>query len=282
MKDKVLIVVGYYGGYGGSFFANVLRKSLCKDTSEIIPINNRNEFTFETDVLGPERYSLDPVMKAYDKGLKNMFNVQFFDGKSAEKEHWIKTFKNVLNECYNDDRSIFIDNLIMYYQKRLNLKTGFNVTNMHYSKPYDGFSIHRVYDNTVYLLLNTNSHKHHLLFDLILDIKQNHFRYHEFIKKSLEFLSNPYNPSYIKQSFDSCHLIDAGKLFLEVNENYIFETQHIIQKALNYNLTIDKDMILDYSKSNLMVLDDFLSIDCNKSSFLEVIRAVKKKLESLL
>ena len=280
MKDKVLVVVGYYGGYGGSFFSNVLRKSLNKDSLNIDSINNRNEYFFKTEVLGDERYSLDAVMKAYDQGFNSMLNVTFIDSTN-ERMHWVKTLKSIYNECYSEDRLTFIENLKKYYKKKLNLNQRFNVTNMHYSRPYEGFSIHEVYENTVFFLLKADSFKHHLMFDLLLDIKHNNFQYPEFIERSLDTLSTS-NFEYFNQPFDNCYDLDAGKMFFEYEKNNVDEVEKKVIEALDFKISLDKPKILDYCKSNIKIMNEFLSIDSEKSSFLQVIQAARKKLKSLL
>jgi hypothetical protein len=279
ISDKILVAVGYYGGYGGSFFCNILRKSLEKESREIVPINNRNEYNFESSALGAEKYTIDVVMKAYDKGFDILLDVEFFERTKDPKYAWNGLVNKVFMECYDVDRAVFCDNLTNYLKKRLRLKTGFNVVNFHYSRKHGGFSIHNIHDRVIFFLLSADNLKHHVLFDLMFNIKQKHFIHPKFVSQSLEDLVGTPRK---RQPFDSCHLLDVGKMFLQTKDNGIEEAERIISEAVGMKISLDKEMIEVYSKSNVKLLNEFLSIDIEEAEYRDVLRAAEKKLKSLL
>jgi hypothetical protein len=279
VKDEVLVVVGYYGGYGGTFFANILRRCLEQDSQEIVAINDRNEFGFETTIIGSERYAINSLMKAYDKGFDSLFNVKFFEKMKDRRDHWGELIKKMFIDCYDNDRSVFCENLTNYLKKRLKLKPGFNVINAHYSRKHGGFSIYNVHDNVIFFLLGADDLKHHLLFDLMMDIKQKHFIYPEFVTVALDNLY--WTPQKIKP-FDSCHLLEVGRLFLQTKDNGLEEVERVISEAVGMKISLDKEMIEVYSKSNVKLLNEFLSIDIEEADYRDVLRAAEKKLKSLL
>lgn len=278
-SDKVLVVVGYYGGYGGTFFANILERSLGHESRKIVPMNDRNEFGFETTVLGTERYAINSLIKAYDQGFDALFNVKFFEKMKDKKDYWGDFMKKFFIDCYDDDRSVFCKNLTSYLKKRLRLKSGFNVINAHYSKKHGGFSIHEIHDNVIFFLLTANDIKHHILFEMLLDIKQDRFIYPEFVKQNLDNLKGI--PQKIKP-FDSCHLVEVGRLFLQTKDNGIDEVETILSEALGVKISLDKRMIQDYNRSNVELLNNFLGIDIEQADYRAVVRSAEKKLKSLL
>lgn len=278
-SDKVLVVVSYYGGYGGNFFADILRKSITQNQQDIVSVNDKNEYAFQTDVLGSERNAIDAIMKAYDKGFETLFDVHFYEKIENKKYKWGDTLKKIFIDVYDNDRSVFCSNLTAYLKKRLRLKDGFNVINAHYSKNYGGFSIHDISDKVIFFLLSAEDHRHCVLFDMLLDIKHNHFIYPEFIKRFLMNLKDV--PDKVKP-FDSCHLVEVGKLFLQTKDNGIDEVERVLSEGLGVKISLDKRLIEDYSKSNIKLLNEFLSIDVEEANYKDVLRATEKKLKSLL
>jgi hypothetical protein len=106
VNDKTLVVVGYYGGYGGSFFANILRKSIDYNSPQFTPINDKNEYGFDTRVLGIERYTINTLMKAYDQGFDVLLNIKLFENTgNKEDAEFGKLVKRMYIDCYDNDRS---------------------------------------------------------------------------------------------------------------------------------------------------------------------------------
>lgn len=275
-KESVLVVVGYSGGYGGSFFTNLLRRALNANEEELIPINDRNEFKYDTSVLGSIRYQIDGLLKAYDKA-DNFYTNHHVRLSRA----WGVSMEETYKKLYNPDRTIFIRNLTKHIKENLKLKPGFNVINAHHYKNHGGFTIHDVHDNVVFLLLTAEDPKHRCLFELIGEIKHNpEFFSDELFNEGARFeLSSV--PNVIKP-FDSCTLIEVGKLFLEYDESNALQIDQTLSKALNVDITLDKNLIIDYYKSNVNVLNDFLNLDVEKSTLHSIARRGSSKLESLL
>jgi hypothetical protein len=283
VNDKTLVVVGYYGGYGGSFFANILRKSIDYNSPQFTPINDKNEYGFDTRVLGIERYTINTLMKAYDQGFDVLLNIKLFENTgNKEDAEFGKLVKRMYIDCYDNDRSVFCRNLTLYLKKRLRLKDGYNVINSHYSRKFSGFSIYDVYDKTIFFLLSSEHSmrsKHHLLFEMLMDCKKDRFSYPELIKQSLNSLDGKIEPP---KPFDSCVLLDVGKLFLQTKNNGIEEIERILSESLNMKINLDKEAIVEYTNSNIKLLNNFLGIEIEDASFDDVKQAIKNKLKSLI
>ena len=278
MKDEVLIVVGYDGGYGGSFFSNVLKRSLENESQELLPINDRNEFHFNNHVFDSVKYSIDLLADMYEKSSSFKFIDEFYQKKNDEEKSWLEFRKKIFMQCYDKDRSVFCENLTSYFSKTLRLNSGYNIASIHYSRKFDGFSIHNIHKNVVFFLLKASDLKSHVLFDLLFDIKLDHFIYPEFVRKSYMSLRKMRQP----MPFDSCHSIDVDHLFLKTKDYRFDLVENVLSKALGKKISLDKEMIENYSRLNVKLLNDFLNIDVEQASYKEVMLAAEIKLELLL
>ena len=135
-----LIVIGYYGGYGGTFLANLLDKTLNKRVESFKSFGDKNEYNYRTSVLGDERYVIEAVFKAYDIGLENLNYKKEFDKIKVGNDFSINVEK-MYGACYDPERSVFVNNVKEYLKKRLRLKPGINVLNAHHYKKKEGFDI---------------------------------------------------------------------------------------------------------------------------------------------
>ena len=236
---------------------------------EIVPINDRNEYSFDTDAMGIERYYINWLFDIKDKGYESLrYNAFFKD----------ETIKTILSEVDGNDRSEFSRNLSTYLKSKLKIKNGFNVVNAHYTKKFNGFSIHNVHENVVFLLLKADNPTHDLLFEILVGFKKNHFKFPEFVSLYLSDLSEKLMPV---EPFDECYPIDAGKLFLQ-SRSSVDEVEEVLSRALGIKISLDRNLIDDYTRSNIAVLNEFLDIDIENTSYFHVVKAAEKKLKSLL
>ena len=269
MSKSVLVVVGYRSGYGGSFFSSLLQRSLNQSMQEIMPINDSNEYSFDTDAMGIERYYINRLLDIKDKGYESLRYDIFFEDE---------TIKTIISKVDDSDRFKFSKNLSDYLMKNVNLNAGFNVVNAHYTKKFDGFSIHDIHEKVVFLLLKADNPMHDLLFEILVGIKKNHFKFPELVAFYLKDLKEKLKRV---EPFDRCYEIDVGKLFLQRNNN-LKEVEEVLSKALCFKISLDKNLIKDYTVSNITVLNNFLDLNVEDSSYFYVMKAAEKKLKSLL
>lgn len=275
MNESKLIVVGYSGGYGGNFFAGILQKALMLSEEKAVALKN-NEFSYRNDCLGLEKFALEAVFKAHELGLDSL---EYSRMRSVSFDDHV--YKKIYDINHDDDRSVFIKNIVNYYKNSLKLKPGLNIVNMHHFKKKEGFDIRMLHEDTTFFLLNAEDMKHQFMFKLLLDIKHDLFsRDKWFIQHQLDRLYD--KPSYVKP-FDSAIPIDVGEMFLELDaDSSIAEVEKKLSETLGVKIILDKRLINDYSRSNIELLNKFLGIRVETSTYFQATRAAKTKLESLL
>lgn len=266
-----LIVVGYAAGYGGNFFTSILHSCLKKE-SEFIPINQNNEYVYsgQTDAWAMLNY----MLRAYHKGPLKVDHLK----PHSEIYVYYERAKNIFNSLYHPDKQIFIKNLVQYIRKNSISNDGINLFNSHYYKPYDSFSLSMIESDFVFFLLMTNDRKKMLLFELLLHIKKNQLNHRDFVE---DLIKNILEVNVI-EPFDSAVMIEVGELFLSTKSSNLDQVESILSESLGKKITVDKELISDYSRSNVQMLNDFLDLDIEEATYLQVARATKRKLQSLL
>jgi hypothetical protein len=267
VNESTLVVVGYPAGFGGNFFAITLENALNSNDKEAIPINTRNEFDFETEVLGPIRYRLKYLIPIYDRKIpinkiKELYSEIQLKNLSVQ-DYIVKTYK----EIYHPNRTVFIKNLTEYVKKDLKLKPGVNIVTAVYTTKINGFSVHDIHNKVVFLLLCAKDVKHRILLDLLVLIKhapENSHYSDDFLVEML--LTEIKNPKLPDKPFDSCIPIEVGNLFLKYDESNALEIDKKLSEVLGVEIVLDKESIMDYCKANVVLLNDFFGLDVEKAS----------------
>lgn len=259
---KKHIIVCYRGGYGGDFLAGLIsaaigdEKALKKDDRT----GDRNRFKFDN-------YSL------YGHHFKNIHDVVGFRNEYGYQEEVIKVKKmkeyddteayfnhhfKVFNECNDEDERVFFDNILNVISS-FNSKADYVVTNLHYFKPINGFSIWNLKHSIVPFILTSSKENYHLLLSLLGVYKTSWI----FVKGMSRSSMNQFLKPQPIIPFDNMHAIDVGKLFLE--DGYEEEVDSILSRHIGLKISIDKSTLSRYKRKNDDILkkllgDDYLSL----------------------
>jgi len=279
--ESALVIVGYPQGFGGNFFAITLQNALDSNNKEAIPINTRNEFNFNTEVLGPIRYHFFKLVQIYNRKIPiNKIKESFPELrlKNPMHDYLVKTYK----EIYHPNRTVFIKNFTECIKKNLKLKPGFNVIDGIWHLKIDGFSVHDLHNKVVFLLLGAEDLKHIILLDLLVLIKQrkeNSYYSNDFFAEAL--LAEMKNTHLPEKSFDSCISLEVGKLFIQYDESNALEIDRKLSEVLGVNIILNKESIMDYCKANVVLLNDFFELDVEKASISDLRKSFYDKFASL-
>ena len=263
--DK-LINVCYPGGFGGDFFCNLLQMNY--DPSHTFLPDKNNMFAWPTNYSDTIKFEFErrflkktnEVFNCYDK--KNVF---FGNEVNATN---IKSFVNIL---YDEDRAIFIKNYIQfvrncYYRGYVQEK---HISNFHYTMPIKNFSIHKVFPSSFNIFLYSKNTEYSVLFYLLLffklasDSQKTNLSIPFNIKKNgKKIIGKKETILFYKRGYSNCDNmigIDVGKLFFEY-DGYENEAEQILSDALNRKIVLDKNVLNEYKKNNIKLIQRYAGI----------------------
>jgi hypothetical protein len=255
--DK-LILICYRGGYGGDFLSNLLQMNY--DHNHIFFPIEKNKFESQNALNASEKNFLKAINELYRNYflLKNNFLLDF---KYSRKDYLKELEKS---ELYNDLEN-FKKNHIQYIRniQMKNYEKNFFISTMHYINPLQNFSIHEAFPKSSVFFLYTTDPSKHFLFDFFMRIKNSHLFLYDVnendtlkLRKKLLEQTSVY---FIPKPFDDMIGIDVGKLYFE--DGYEDKAEKILSDKLNRKIILDKNLLKEYKKNNMKVLENFFQIE---------------------
>ena len=253
---KKLVLVCYRGGMCGDFFANLINASLNREARPYFINERLNKYRFPND-------------EVFCKDIKNvtvLFNT-YYDKYTHDHYQYIRdNFKRksfasnleIYDVCYSDDREEFEKNVEDYIRDSIILRREYSVGSWHYYKEEKFFRIKNIYENSVPILLHTDSDVYTMMFFALYCIKTNFF----YIKnhKDPVMYKNDATVAKLKYStFDEMIPVDSGKLFFE--DGYQDELEDILRNNIKPNLTIDREWLKRYNDINRALLVQYYGAD---------------------
>ena len=224
------IIIDYYAGSGGEFFAGLLYKSY--DPAYVfVNINNsegKNTFVWFDR---PSYHSYDIRMRKIDSYISH------YNGKTELSE----PYKKVFDEIYDEDPNKFVQNFYSYFRRfysRFKSRPFIEVCT--YTNKFRDMCIGDMFPGSAVLFLEVDK-KYMKYVDALDTIKNN--------------LPSYYASQRSLRTFDDMIPIDAGRLFYETG--YESEAEDRLSVALNRDIILDREILSIYKENNFKLLRDY-------------------------
>lgn len=258
LNEKHLTLVCYKSGYGGDFFCALLDEALGNQSFDVRDANNRYwgrnyPFSFVNEHVK----SLHHIFSYYKKEQSFLLINEL-----SEKVDWARSIKNIVEICYDEDESEFVNNLIQLISFNLNLPYKYNVANLHYMGEYDKFDVRKLHSPNLVLSLKTKNPLYYQYFHALSAIKTNFYILKNTSLKQKEFFD--------EKNILYAHEIDVGNLFFtdEIDEKVSEELSYLLRVKIKFN----KNELKDYKVKNKKILTKYFGEDfesMNSSEFRE-------------
>ncbi|CAB5220627.1 hypothetical protein UFOVP247_15 [uncultured Caudovirales phage] len=242
------------GGMCGDFLANLINRAL----------NPEAKSYFHNERLNKYRYPNGNVFLRDVKNVTVLFDT-YYDKYTLEHYRYIRdTFKRnsfnsnleIYNVCYSPDHEEFERNVEDYIRDSLILEDEYTVASWHYYKKEKFFDIKNIYENSIPLLLCTDSDEYTMLFFALYCIKTNFF-YIKNHKDGDMYWRDVDRRKY--SAFDGMIPVDSGKLFFE--KGYEDEFENILRSNIKSDLTVDREWLRAYNTNNVSLLTQHFGSD---------------------